>query len=119
MAIPDRNLDRLYKKLLRYEHHRLNYNESLLRGITPFGLCIKRRAQITPVSIDFQKRWDEVLCEAERRLVTLLYFESEHVINSLRSEYNSLIYDKCPNETERNEYERFLKESNRAFKNSL
>ena len=103
MAIPDQNIDRLYKKLLRYEHNRINYSESLLRGITPFGLCIKQRAQITPVSIDFQKRWDEVLYEAERKLVTLLHFESENVRKS--------------SEPERDEYERFLSESNREFKN--
>ena len=29
-------LDRLYNKKLRYEHHHLNIQESILRDVTPF-----------------------------------------------------------------------------------
>ena len=29
-------LDRLYNKKLRYEHHHLNFQESILRDVTPF-----------------------------------------------------------------------------------
>ena len=61
MTVPYQNIYLLYKKLLQYKHHRINYSECLLRGITPFGLCIKQQAQITPVSIDFCERWDVIV----------------------------------------------------------
>ena len=46
-------LDRLYNKKLRYEHHHLNFQESILQDVTPFGLRIKKKPAITPKSTNF------------------------------------------------------------------
>ena len=35
-------LDRLYQRFLNYENHNKNYEEILLRGITPYGLQLKK-----------------------------------------------------------------------------
>ena len=44
--------DRIYQRMLRYEHHQVNYQSSLQYGITPFGLQLKKRAQIETISED-------------------------------------------------------------------
>lgn len=119
MAIPEQNIDRLYKKLLRYEHHNINYSTSLMRAVTPYGLRIKQRAQISPISTDFHQQWNEVLHEAEQKLVTLLHLESEKVIDSLRSEFLNILKYKCPEESEREDLIRHISERNSGYRNEL
>ena len=46
-------LDILYNEKLRYEHHYLNLQERILWDATLFCLRIKKKAVITPKSINF------------------------------------------------------------------
>lgn len=46
-------LDILYNEKLRYEHHYLNLQEIILWDATLFCLRIKKKAVITPKSINF------------------------------------------------------------------
>ena len=69
--------DRIYQRMLRYEHHREHYKNSLLNNITPYGLQLKKNTQIETVSKDFLVKWTNVLYEAERKLVQLLLKESQ------------------------------------------
>ena len=47
--------------MLQYKHHQENYRNSLLYGITPYGLQLKKSAQIETTSPDFPT--------AERKLI--------------------------------------------------
>ena len=78
-------LEQLYLKKIRYEHHQRNYERSLSSNIIPFGLRIdKVKPQIEPVSNDFLNQWNEILRNAEKNLVLLLYEETEKVIKSIK-----------------------------------
>ena len=78
------HLDLLYQKLLRYQHHWENYQTSLLEGLTPSGLRIKKRPAINSISDTFEKQWNFVLYDAEKKLVQLLLKESEHIISKIK-----------------------------------
>ena len=52
---------RIYQRMLRYEHHQENYQSSLQHGIAPFGLQLKKRAQIETISEDFLTKWFNIL----------------------------------------------------------
>ena len=65
-------LDILYNKKLCYGHDHLNFQENILRDITPFGSHIKRKPGITPKSIKFLSRCKEMLKQSERGLIELL-----------------------------------------------
>ena len=69
--------DRIYQRMLRYEQHREHYKNSLLNNITPYGLQLKKNAQIETASEDFSVKWTNVLYEAEQKLVQLLLKESQ------------------------------------------
>ena len=43
--------DRIYQRILRNEHHQENYKNSLLNGITLYGLQLKKHAQIEVISL--------------------------------------------------------------------
>ena len=62
------HLDKLLLKSLRYKHHQLNYEESLCRGVIPKGLRIRKYPAFKPISDDFQKEWDKILYNAEKKL---------------------------------------------------
>ena len=42
--------DRIYQRMLRYEHHHENYKNSLLNNITPYGLQLTKKAQTETIS---------------------------------------------------------------------
>ena len=63
---------RLYNKKLYYENRHLNFKESILRDVTPFGLRIKKKPGITQKSTNSLPRWKEILKQAERSLIKLL-----------------------------------------------
>ena len=44
-------LDLLYQKSIRYQHHQKHYVTSLLEGLIPSGLWIKKRPTFKPVRI--------------------------------------------------------------------
>ena len=78
-----------YQKLLRYEHHKLNYMESIKRNITPSGLKIKKTAAIQSASPEFKDQWDAILNDAESKLIKLLLQETSVIEKQLNEEINS------------------------------
>ena len=81
----DRNthLDLLYQKSLRYQHHRENYQTSLLEGLTPSGFRIKKRLVMNTIFDTFKEQWNFVLYDTEKKLVQLLLKESEPIVNGI------------------------------------
>ena len=77
------HLDLLYQKSLRYQHHRENYQTSLLEGPIPSGLQIKKRPAINAISDTFEEQWNFVLYDAEKKLVQLLSKESERIVKEI------------------------------------
>ena len=61
--------DKIYRWMLQYEHHQENYRNSLLHGITPYGLQLKKRDQIKTASPDFPTKWPNILYEPEHKLL--------------------------------------------------
>ena len=53
--------DRIYQRMLRYEHHHENFKNGLLNNITPYRLQLKKKAQIETVSENFSVKWTNVL----------------------------------------------------------
>ena len=72
-------IDLLYQKALKYQHHAENYKESLAYDITPFGLQLKKKAAISAISPDFDNQWNNVLKDAERKLLKLLLKEVNEI----------------------------------------
>ena len=70
-------VDRIYQCMLRYEHHQQNNQSSLQHGITPFGLQLKKHAEIETISEDFPTKWSNIVYGAERKLVNLLCDETK------------------------------------------
>ena len=84
-------LEEIYNKRLRYEHHHKNFEESILRDITPYGLRINKKPEISGISLSFMEQWNAVLKSTERHLVKLLLKESEKVVSSLNNEFETLL----------------------------
>ena len=126
MACLDGNthLDVLYQKSLRYRHHRENYQTSLLEGLTPSGLRIKKRPAITSISDTFEEQWNFVLYDAEKKLVQLLLKESEPIVNEIEIQIETEISNdhtttrstKCKQLEEKHLKFRQLLENRRAKK---
>ena len=76
--------DILFRKSIRYSHHKENYLSSLHEGIRPVGLRLKKKSAFIAISKDFQTKWDEVLHIVEMNLVQLLNVESGKVIAKLK-----------------------------------
>ena len=66
------NLDFGFHKIQRYEHHLINFEESLNYGITPHGLRLHKKPAIQTISADFAVRWKTALQDAGHKLVSLL-----------------------------------------------
>ncbi len=81
------DLDNLWKKRLRYEHHQLNFGISLRDDIIPDGLRITKVPGIAPVTSAFDDKWQSILHQAEIQLVTLLAEETTHVITGLQKKF--------------------------------
>ena len=60
------NLNLLFPRALRYEHHRENFRESLLNNITPLRLRIKKFPAIVPVNEFVHIKWHNILKNAEK-----------------------------------------------------
>ena len=76
-------LEHLIQKSIRYQHHHLNYKESLENGLISKGLMINKRTAIKPVSENFLEKWNALLITFEQDLVKLLLSESLQVVDSL------------------------------------
>ena len=97
IAMRYNNVDLLYQYALKYYHHAENYQQSILQGIIPFGLLLKKRAAIDPVSPDFNSHWNGILKDAERKLLTLLLEEVQKVSYRADSEFQEIIKKEHPN----------------------
>ena len=95
------HLDLLVQKSLRYKHHKLNYIQSLEKGVIPSGLKIEKKATFQPVSEDFEAKWNSILHNAERNIVELLLYESEKVIAKIQVEIQAEVNEKNPEKFER------------------
>ena len=89
-------LDYLLQKSYRYEHHLQNYQTSLKTGLISNGLKIKKSPAITPVSDDFNTKWNKVLYNAEKSLVELLLYEPSKVIEKIQVELNLEVRKRDP-----------------------
>ena len=69
--------------MIRYQHHHLNYKESLENGLIPKGLKINKRPAIKPVTEDFFEKWNTILLDAKNSLVQLLLSESLQIVKNL------------------------------------
>ena len=91
ISVGHNNLDYLWKKKLRYEHHQLNFDTSLRDDIVPDGLRITKRPGIAPVTTDFDSKWQHILKTAEIKLVSLLSEEAAHVIVELEKKFDETL----------------------------
>ena len=82
--------------MLRYEHHQENYLSSLQHGITPYGLQLKKRAQIETISEDFPTKWSNILYNDERKLVNLLLGETKVMHKKLENECDEVLRISYP-----------------------
>ena len=92
--------NRIYQRMLRYEHQHENYKNSLLNNITPYGLQLKNKAQIETMSDDFSVKWTNVLYKAEGKLVQLLLKESQLIYDKMDKELNNTIKSAYPENSE-------------------
>ena len=95
MVLSEVNLQSCYiftdwflQKLLRYEHHVENYKLPLHQQIIPFALWINKTPAIQPISEDFNKQWNTILYDSEKRLVRFLLEETLKVVEKTRTEFN-------------------------------
>ena len=63
----------------------------LLNNVTPYGLQLKRKAQIVTVSEDFSVKWTNILYDVERKLVQLLLKVSQLMYDKMDKELNVTI----------------------------
>ena len=87
---PTHSTNRTYQCILHNEHHQENYKNSLLNDITPYGLQLKKHAQIETISEDFSVKLLNVLHEAERKLVNLLLEETKLVHQELENKFSKI-----------------------------
>ena len=76
------SLDVLFQKSIRYNHHKNNYERSLLEGIIPTSLKLNERPALETVA-------DNVLFDTEKKLVKLLLEESKKVIGKIEIDINN------------------------------
>ena len=71
-----------------------------MNNITPYGLQLKKKAQIETVSEDFSVKWTNVLYKAEQKLLQLLLKESQLMYNKMDKELNDTIKSAYPENSE-------------------
>ena len=105
------------QKSLRYQHHKENYLLSVENGIIPSGLKINKKPAFLPISDDFTDKWNNILFNAEEKLVRLLLLESDKVINNLQEKIEEMLYEKYGNDIENCFKE--LEQKHADYKNKL
>ena len=93
-------LDIFLQKFTRYNHHQKNYERSLLEGIVLAGFKLKKSPTFQPVSPDFDLNWNNVLYDAEKKLVKLLLEEPKKVITKIDTDIAIEIETKYPETTQ-------------------
>ena len=79
--------DKLCRRILQYEHRQENYRNSLLHGISTYGLQLKKSAQIETTLPNFPAKRSSILYEAERKLVNLLLDESKIMYQKMKNKF--------------------------------
>ena len=70
----------------------MKHNErSLMERVIPTGLKLKKRSAFQLVLEDFDLNWNEVLSDAEEKLVILLLEESKRVITKIGTDITNEI----------------------------
>ena len=80
--------DRIYQRMLRYEHHQ---ESSLQHGITPFDLQLKKHPQIETISEDFPTKCSNILYDAGRKLVNLLLDETKVMHKKMENGFDEVL----------------------------
>ena len=86
----------IYNKKVRYEHRSRNFDESILRDITPVGLRIKKKPSINVISPGFMQQWNSALKNTERRFMELLLDETKKIVSSLDIEFETSLKEAYP-----------------------
>ena len=86
----------MLQKSFCYEHHLKNYGESVKTGLIPNGLRIKKSVAITPVTVDFHRKWHQILCDAEKNLVELRLYEASQVVAKIQIDLDAKIRKISP-----------------------
>ena len=107
-------LDLLLQKSIRYNHHKQNYERSLLEGIIATGLKINKKPAFQPISGNFYQHWNIVLYDTQKRLVKLLL---EKVIERVGTEITLEIDKKFPDYT--NSGRTSVREKHKRFEQNL
>ena len=110
-------VDLLYQHALKYYHHAENYKQSILQDITPFGLRLKKKAAINPISPDFNIEWNGILKDAERKLLKLLLKEVQDISRNADKEFKESIKKEHPNNYVKEK--EFVEKRNSKFKKVL
>ena len=110
-------VDLLYEHALKYYHHAENYKQSILQDITPFGLQLKKKAAINPISPDFNTEWNGILKDAERKLLKLLLKEVQDISRNADKEFKESIKKEHPNNYVKEK--EFVAKRNSKFKKIL
>ena len=110
-------VDLLYQHALKYYHHAENYKQSILEDITPFGLRLKKKAAINPISPDFNIEWNGILKDAERKLLKLLLKEVQDISRNADKEFKESIKKEHPNNYVKEK--EFVEKRNSKFKKVL
>ena len=95
-VMPTHIADRIYQRMLRYEHHQENQQSSLQHGITPIGLQLKKLPQIETISEDFPTKWSNILYDAERKLVNLLLDETKVMHKKMENDFEEVLRTSYP-----------------------
>ena len=83
--------ERWNRTSFRYEHHLKNYEESLKTGLIPNDLWMKKSEAITSLTEDFQRKWYQILYDAEKNLVELLLYVSSQVVAKVQIDLDAEI----------------------------
>ena len=84
-------LEKIYYEKLRYEHHHKNFEESVLRDITPYGLRIYKKPGISGISPGFMEQWNATEKSTERHLVKFLKSTERHLVKLLLKESEKVV----------------------------
>ena len=74
----------LYQQALKYNHHAINC-------ITLFGLRLKKKLAIIPMSPGIYTQWNGILKDAEQKLLKLLLKETQDISVNANSTVNEII----------------------------
>ena len=94
ITMPYNQADLLYQHALKYCHRAENYQQSILQDITPFGLRLKNRAAINPISPDFNSHRNGIFKGAERRLRKFRRVQIQNFKKLLRKEIEIITLSK-------------------------